>query len=228
MNIVLILASFHTDTGLSEAGRERARLAATLLHDDPDSMAIVTGGELAYGVAGPHHAYVTGELATHGIDAGRILAVLSDTAHTVDEAHQTQLALESVAYESLFVVTSFVHYPRAPFVFAHFFGLDKLHFVLAPDASAKDVTRFNYLHEVESYQEDRRRGGVVLRDGRFISTGFTYRDFTELLRNRCDIRIPGMKEHEIPVSAEMDLFVHYQPNSPFTAGEAMDIKGSNQ
>ena len=215
MNIILMLLSYHTDEGLSASGKQRVKHAASILHAEPESTALITGGELSYGVSGLHHQYVSKQLLQEGIPTDRILATLADAAHTADEAADAAVALELVDYESLVVVTSFVHYPRAPFIFAHFFDLPRLQFVFVPDDSAKDVTRFNYLHEMEAYQEDRRRGGLILRDGSFLQTNFDYPEFTELLRNRTDLRLPGMREHEAEVTKDMDLFEYYDPNSPY-------------
>ncbi|MCB1692979.1 MAG: YdcF family protein, partial [Pseudomonadales bacterium] len=180
--------------------------AAAILRADAASKVIITGGELAYGGTGTHHALVADALNREGIGHDRILARLDKAAHTADEAFDSFELLKQVAYDSLIVVTSFVHYPRAPFVFAHFHDLTRLRFVLAPDASAKDVTLFNYLHEFEAYQEDRRRGGIVLRDGTFVPTTFTYDEFTELLRHRILIKMAGMRDYEMPESREINLF----------------------
>ena len=100
MNIVFILASFHSDEGLSGAGKERVRHAAQLLHDNPTSMALITGGELAYGGTGPHHEYIANQLSIEGIPPTRILATLADTRHTADEALRAAEALEEIEYET--------------------------------------------------------------------------------------------------------------------------------
>ncbi len=223
MNIVLLLASFHTNHGLSDAGKERVAAAARILNDDPSSKVVITGGELAYGTEGPHHAIVSDALAKEGIGPSRILEVFTNTRHTVDEAEQMSalnmsLLQSNVKFDKLFVVTSFVHYPRAPFIFAHFMDLSNVVFVLVPDKSARDLTLFNYLHEFEAYQEDRRRGGLVSGDGKFIKTEFSYQQFTEHLRKCVEIRLPDMKDFELPETETMNLFSHYEPNSPFGGG----------
>lgn len=215
MNVVLLLANYHTDKGLSDASKERVKEAVRILKTDEESMVVVTGGELAYGTAGLHHELVAAELAKSSIDASRILATFADTRHTVDEAEQISALLDTVEFDKLYVVTSFVHYPRGPFIFAHFLDLAKVKFVLAADKSAKDVTLFNYVHEMEAYQEDRRRGGLILNNGDFVKTNFSYQDFTGFLRTCIDIREPGLKEFELPETENMNLFSFYEPNSSF-------------
>lgn len=45
---MLLLASYHTDHGLSESGKQRVRHAVTLLNEDQDSFAIVSGGAMQF------------------------------------------------------------------------------------------------------------------------------------------------------------------------------------
>jgi len=219
MNIVMLLASYHTGYGLSETGKTRVQAAANILKDDRESEVVITGGELAYGAGGLHHELVAAELKLNGISDNRILTRFPDTRHTVDEANGIATFLGTVEFEKLIVVTSFVHYPRAPFIFAHFIDLSKVQFVLTPDQSAKDVTLFNYLHEMEAYQEDRRRGGLVLNSGEFVATSFSYQNFTHSLRTCIDIQVAGLKEYELPETKAMNLFSHYEPNSPFNLNQ---------
>jgi hypothetical protein len=215
LNVVVILASFHTGYGLSDAGKERVKEAARILHGDPDAKVVISGGELAYGTEGPHHEVVAAELAGKGIETSRVLSVLDSTKHTVDEAEAIANLLKTVDFQTLYVVTSFVHFPRAPFVFLHFLDFARVVFVLVTDGGAKDVTLFNYLHEAEAYQEFRRQGGLILANGNFVKTDFSYQEFTDALRSKVEIRIPGLKDFEFPETKDMNLFSHYTPNSPF-------------
>lgn len=219
MNVILILGSYHTDDGLSDSGKQRVKQAVKILLNEPDSMALVSGGELRYGTSGPHHELVANELQKLGIAEKRILARLAEATTTVAEASAAAKLLESTDYELLNVVTSFAHFPRAPFIFAHFFPISRLRFTFVPDDRAKDVMRYTYFKEAEAYQELRSQGGICLEDGGFVSTCFTHQEFSILLRNQTDICVPGLREFESEITEDMDFFSYYDPDSPFIHGK---------
>lgn len=142
---------------------------------------------------------------------------LPNAYHTVGEAAYTCDLPQNVDYDLLKIVTSFAHYPRAPFIFSHFFPIRKLHFVLVPDEFSKDVTRYIYFKEAEAYHVLRSQYGIYAPpNNNFIATPFDHSEFSELCRNRTEIMLPELQEFDADAgSGGHDLFSYFEPQSSF-------------
>jgi len=146
MNIVQILSNLHYESGLSPVEQARVECAAALLHEDAESRVLISGTEISFSPTNvAHHELVAEALLANGIEESRIIGRLLDADSTVKEAAHAKAFLDE-NFETLTVVTSFAHFPRAPYMFAHFFALERLAFSLVPDCNSKDVTLVTGFH----------------------------------------------------------------------------------
>lgn len=218
MNIVQILTNLHYESGLSPVERARVQCAAELLREDPDSGVLISGTEIPFSpTTVAHHQLVAEELLSNGIDESRIVGRLKAADSTVKEAAHAKDLLDKTHFETLTVVTSFAHFPRAPYVFAHFFTLDQLSFYLVPDCNSKDVVLLTALKEAEAYHVLRSQEGVFVPPGNhMVKTPFDYAEFADMLSQR--VRLWGSTAPDYDIEAgteELDLFKLYHPGSPF-------------
>ena len=218
MNVVQILTNLHYESGLSPVEKARVECAAELLHADLSSKVLVSGTEINFSPTSvAHHQLVAEELQRNGIEASRILGRLLDADSTVKEAAHAKYFLAGVSFELLNVVTSIAHFPRAPYVFAHFFPANQLQFHLVPDCNSKDITLLTAFKEAEAYQVLRSQKGIfVPPDNEIIATPFGYKDFADLLATRTRIWGTNLPDYDVEAGTEnLDLFQLYHPGTLF-------------
>ncbi len=187
MDIVFPLGSYHTDEGMSQCGMNRISKAAEILQSDSQQLAVISGGVLNYGARDAHHPHVLRELLNLGVARDRVVLVLDEATHTVNEAAMLAASLNDKPLQSLTVVTSLVHYPRAPYIFAHFFPLSLLKFSLVANGLEKDGLLFARKKEHDAYHQLQVQRGVYVQNGEFIETTFEQSAFDELVQQRISI-----------------------------------------
>lgn len=221
MNVIQILTNFHHKSGLSAGEVDRVKCAAQLLHQEPDSVALISGTQIGFSPPDvAHHELVADELDRHGIHDTRILGRLADADSTVKEAAHANAFLSDVSFDALCVVTSLSHSPRAPYIFAHFFQLDCLRFHLVPDSNSKDVVLLTEFKEAEAYHQLRSQPGVFVPPGNeIVPTPFSYEEFAELLAKRTTLW-SNAPDHDTDAGTEhLNLFGTYRPVLPFGKGK---------
>jgi hypothetical protein len=218
MNVVQILANYHHNSGLSIDGRARVSQAASILHQEPESVALISTGADPYSPTDTdHRELITRELASHGIMQDRIIGCLEKTNSTIKEAAKAKEFLAKINFTTLKVVTSDSEYPKAPFIFGHFFPLQKLHFSFVAETNPKDAVLFTRLKDAEIYHQMRAQGGVFVPpdEATIIKTPFSYEEFTDFIRLQTNLLLP-LPENDVEVgSQDLNLFRLWEPAHRF-------------
>jgi hypothetical protein len=165
MEIILYLGAENDDAGnLSETARVRARGAIDVYRSRPGSKLLVTGGYGHFNRAPlPHAHYVVQHMLARGVPADDLLPIV-ESRHTVDDAALTREALAPLDVDSICVVTSEFHMPRAQLVFSCFFDPTLLSFICTPSGLIGERLEQREAHERASIALIRQQGGILYQD----------------------------------------------------------------